>query len=196
MSSCLIQNFLLSFNFQVGETEEAGPGSEDKENTKPSKFGSLFESLTCGQCGAGFANLVEYIAHKKVCIPDEDFSVGGKQEPKTTPTEKTETKCDKPDGAEEEAKETNIARDTDSETAAKTRKSIDPDSENHSINQKMTSELRLGDVPSVCPLLVVPQPPAAAGPPSSPAGGVSCASCGDTFPSMVKYETHRGTCQK
>ena len=136
--------------------------------------------------------MVEYIAHKKVCIPDEDFSVGGKQEPKTEPTEKTETKCDKPDGAEENAKEANIARDKDSETAAKTTTSIDPDSENHSVKQKMTSGPRLDDVPQ----LVVPPPPAAAGPPSSPAGGVSCASCGDTFPSMVKYETHRGTCQK
>merc|ERR1712156_965456 len=56
----------------------------------------------------------------------------------------------------------------------------------------MTSGPRLDDTPQ----LVVPKPPAAAGPPSSPAGGVSCASCGDTFPSMVKYETHRGTCQK
>ena len=192
MSSCLIQNFLLSFNFQVGEAEEAGPGSEDKENTKPSKFGSLFESLTCGQCGAGFANLVEYIAHKKVCIPDEDFSVGGKQESKTAPTEKTETKCDKPDGAEEKTKGANISRDKDTEIAAKTGKSIDPDSENHSIKQKMTSGPTLDDTPQ----LVVPQPPAAAGPPSSPAGGVSCAGCGETFPSMVKYETHRGTCQK
>ena len=135
---------------------------------------------------------MEYIAHKKVCIPDEDFSVGGKQEPKTAPREKTETKCDKPDGAEEKAKDANIARDKDSETAAKTSISIDPDSVNHSVKQKMTSGPRLDDVPQ----LVVPPPPAAAGPPSSPAGGVSCASCGDTFPSMVKYETHRGTCQK
>merc|ERR1739836_114061 len=99
----------------VGETEEAGPGSEDKENTKPSKFGSLFESLTCGQCGAGFANLVEYIAHKKVCIPDEDFSVGGKQEPKTAPREKTESKCDKPESAVENTREANLARDKDLE---------------------------------------------------------------------------------
>merc|ERR1712079_66589 len=133
----------------VGEAEEAGPGSEDKENTKPSRFGSLFESLTCGQCGAGFANLVEYIAHKKVCIPDEDFSGVGKQEPKTAPTEKTETKCDKPDGAEEIAKEAKIARDKDSETTARTTTSIDPDSENHSIKQKMTSGPRLDDTPQL-----------------------------------------------
>ena len=55
---------------------EPSPGAEEskqeeKENTKPSKFGSLFESLSCEHCGAGASNLMEYIRHKKVCRPDD-----------------------------------------------------------------------------------------------------------------------------
>merc|ERR1712080_377033 len=31
------------------------------------------KAFTCGSCGVGYANLLDYQHHKKVCIPDEDF---------------------------------------------------------------------------------------------------------------------------
>lgn len=57
----------------LNDSNNVNADTDDKENAKPNKFGSLFDSLSCGQCGAGFSNLMEYIGHKKVCIPDEDF---------------------------------------------------------------------------------------------------------------------------
>ena len=65
-------------------TAENDDSKDDKENTKPNKFGSLFDSLSCGHCGSGFNNLMEYISHKKVCIPDEDFGFAGKKSSEET----------------------------------------------------------------------------------------------------------------
>ena len=65
-------------------TAENDDSKDDKENTKPNKFGSLFDSLSCGHCGSGFNNLMEYISHKKVCIPDEDFGFTGKKSSEET----------------------------------------------------------------------------------------------------------------
>merc|ERR1712066_698808 len=52
--------------------ERRTSGQDDKENTKPNKFGSLFGSLSCAHCGTGFSTLMEYIGHKKVCVPDQN----------------------------------------------------------------------------------------------------------------------------
>ena len=44
------------------KTDTGCDNTENKENTKPGKFGSLFDSLSCGQCGAG--NHIEYFLLK------------------------------------------------------------------------------------------------------------------------------------
>lgn len=53
--------------------------SDNKENTKPNKFGSLFETLSCPKCGTGFSTLMEYIGHKKVCEHREHFDLNTEQ---------------------------------------------------------------------------------------------------------------------
>jgi len=149
---------------------EPSPGGEEnkqeeKENTKPSKFGSLFGSLSCGHCGAGFSNLMEYIGHKKLCLPDEQFGFSTDKPP--TPTASTEKASDPGrDSTKISQPETQFSSDSQpaekpaniQEKTAPSLSRIRKESENQS-NE-----------------------------------GFICDTCQAQFSSMVQYEKHRSIC--
>merc|ERR1712147_22129 len=92
-------------------------GEQNKENAKPNKFGSLFGSLSCGQCGAGFANLMEYLGHKKVCIPDEDFGFEEKTKPEPGEHKEQDSRTEEDISSTEKRKDDNLQEDVNSTTS-------------------------------------------------------------------------------
>ena len=142
---------------------------KDKENAKPAgKFGSLFESLSCGQCGAGFANLMEYLGHKKVCIPDEDF---GYEEPKQPETQSEHKQQDS--GIEEviSSDQNNIKSDLEQEKESKS----PPKNDGEKPSDQTKPWVNTGSTYK----------------PPRTNNGLMCAQCGTVFTSMVKYDGHR-----
>jgi len=55
--------------------------TEDKENAQPPKQEESW-AYNCGQCGTGFANLMDHIEHKKKCVPDTEFENKNKESEK------------------------------------------------------------------------------------------------------------------
>ena len=169
---------------QQPEQEKEKREEHDKENANPSKFGSLFGSLSCGQCGAGFANLMEYLGHKKVCIPDEDFGFDKStnpepsehKEPDSKPVEDSdkEKKTQNRHINRKESDENKIPNDSKREKDCKSQSKSDTTSEDPSDKTKFVNPGSANKNP--CP--------------SNPSGLV-CDLCGSLFTSMVKYDTHR-----
>ena len=154
----------------------------NKENANPSKFSSLFGSLSCGRCGAGFVNLIEYLGHKKVCIPDEDF--GFQESPKPEPSEHKEPDARSGEDSDvsltqkaEDNNESDVKNNTNDlvkEKDCNTQSKSDTTSQNPSNKTKFVNlvptnkNLRQGNH-----------------------SGLVCDLCGSLFTSMVKYDTHR-----
>ena len=172
-----------SESMQQPEEEKEIREEPNKENANPSKFGSLFGSLSCGQCGAGFVNLIEYLGHKKVCIPDEDF--GFQESPKPEPSsehkepdarsgEDSNVSSSQKTEDNKESDVKNITNDSIKEKDCKTQSKSDTTSENPFNKTKFVN-------------LLSTKKNSFQGNPS----GLMCDLCGSLFTSMVKYDTHR-----
>ena len=176
---------------------------QNKENSKPSKYGSLFDSLSCGHCGAGFANLIEYLCHRKVCIPDEEFEQQSTK-PGTSEQEhyasakadsKTEDKVSKNIEAEgglswkkEEATNSNpknskceIIGDNDSFNSQSKTNAASPENLSSTLySSQVTSSGNAGSANKTES--------------SIHTSCLVCDKCDAVFSSMVKYDTHRTKC--
>jgi len=156
----------------LNDSNNVNADTDDKENAKPNKFGSLFDSLSCGQCGAGFSNLMEYIGHKKVCIPDEDFGFSKPEKDAKIPQDNdikpksNEEGCDNKTEAKKNSKENeNISSNSPTKTSdSEKKKNIEIKSASKTNNKK-------GD------------------------DGLICDRCNKSFTSMVQYENHRAVCK-
>ena len=169
------------------ETEKVE--EQNKENAKPNKFGSLFGSLSCGQCGAGFANLMEYLGHKKVCIPDEDFGFEEKTKPEPGEHKEQDSRTEEDNFSTEKRKDDNLPEDVNSTTSTasttcsgskrekESQPQINAKSEKNLFNKSMFDNLGLG--------------PSNKTSSSSNNSGLVCDLCGSLFTSMVKYDAHR-----
>ena len=158
---------------------------KDKENAKPTgKFGSLFESLSCGQCGAGFANLMEYLGHKKVCIPDENFECEEpKQEPETQSEHKQQENSRIKDNIsssqkeEDKSDQNNVKSDLEREKDSKSPPKTDSERPSVVLTSDKTSKpwVNMGSTNKA----------------PGTNNGLMCDQCGAVFASMVKYDDHR-----
>jgi len=80
-------------------TPEPSKPTEDKENNQPpppqqERRAEESFAYNCGQCGAGFTNLMDHVNHKQNCVPDEDFN--GKPAEKANDSEvKPKFQCQK-----------------------------------------------------------------------------------------------------
>ena len=151
---------------------EPSPGAEEtkqeeKENTKPSKFGSLFQTLNCGHCGAGFNTLMEYIGHKKVCIPDEQFDLPKDQPPPPSEKRKTSESSD-------QSRETTKISQPETQSSSHSKPSEKP----VNIEEKTTSSF--SQIKKECK--------------NQTFEGFICDSCQTQFNSMVQYDKHRSIC--
>jgi len=154
----------------------------DKENQNPTsaKFGSLFDSLSCGQCGAGFANLMEYIGHKKVCVPDEDFS---RTQEAVHPQPSSDNKEESRNDPRETDKATNNATTTQSCDNTEQQSDEVTESVKKKENAEKKTEAKLN--PSFISVTDVKK---------NSSTGLCCDKCDEKFTSMVKYEKHRAEC--
>ena len=164
------------------QPEEQPENDQDKENAKPSQFGSLFSSLSCGQCGAGFANLMEYLGHKKVCIPDEDF--GHEESAKTESSGDKEQESSKEEDIDMSSKrEENIKSGLDSDST-KIGSETEKDCKGH-LKSDSNSENSDITIPCVDPGSTDKTKG------SKTSNGLTCNKCKTLFTSMVKYDAHR-----
>ena len=167
---------------QQPEEEKETREELNKENAHPSKFSSLFGSLSCGRCGAGFVNLIEYLGHKKVCIPDEDF--GFQESPKPESSEHKE-----PDARYGEESDVSLPRKTEdnneSDVKNDTNDSVEEkdcktQSKNDTSSQNPSNKTKFFNLVSTNKNLC-----------QGNSSGLVCDLCGGLFTSMVKYDTHR-----
>ena len=155
------------------QVSEEPKSENNKENKEPSKYGSLFDSLSCGQCGSGFANLMEYIGHKKICVPPSNKDCKEKEatnmprEDKEPPTQASEPKVQ--------------SSNTETENNA-TSKICDS-------TQLKQKETKSDEIKSQSPLKM-----ADVGKSKNSSSGLCCEKCDEKFTSMVKYEKHRSQC--
>ena len=146
----------------------------DKENKEPSKFGSLFDSLSCDQCGTGFATLMEYIGHKKICVPLADKPFAEKEDiQRKTSTEAPAPKV-QPSSTQAENNATHQKCDN---TQIKQKETNDGEKDEENLQPfsfNMTNFRKCKTTSS----------------------GLCCEKCDEKFTSMVKYEKHRSQCDK
>ena len=174
---------------------------DDKENTKPNKFGSLFDSLCCGHCGSGFNNLMEYISHKKVCIPDEDFGFAEKKSSKAT-ADKTSTESNSSTSTTSTSKSTSSSSDTtDSRLkSSNTIHSKTTNTEKTDVDKKDQPE----NEAKINPEIGTKDENVKASDSSfhkigkdnrrKNSSSIHCDNCDQKFVNMVKYEKHRAFC--
>ena len=162
---------------------EPSPGVEDskqeeKENTKPTKFGSLFESLSCEHCGAGASSLMEYIRHKKLCRPDD------LQQPPTPTTSTDKFRHDDlqqpPTPTPSTDKASDLGRDSTKISQPETQFSSDSQPAEKPANIQEKTSPSLSRISKECE--------------NQSVEGFICDSCQTQFSSMVQYEKHRSIC--
>ena len=130
--------------------------------------------MSCGHCGAGFSTLMEYIGHKKLCVPDEQFGFSTDQTPPTPQQPSTEKKKKSPEVSD-------LGRDSTKISPPETQISSDsqPAEKPANIQEKTTSSLSHMRNESEN---------------QQSFEGFICDSCQTQFSSMVQYEKHRSIC--
>ena len=132
---------------------------------------------------------MEYLGHKKVCIPDEDFGFEEKTKPEPGEHKEQDSRTKEDISSTEKRKDDNLPEDVNSTTStasttcsgSKREKESQPQiaakSEKNLFNKSMFDNLGSGPTnKSSC---------------SSNNSGLVCDLCGSLFTSMVKYDAHR-----